>query len=89
MKVCVARVNTSSKERGFSNPRQYADKNVRAPLNSELRAPFGFAQDMLRVRQRTDQPQFLRLILRGEYTFTLNPEEPLFQTRTQYKTKAA
>ena len=25
-------------ERGFSNPQEYADKNVRAPLDSELRA---------------------------------------------------
>ena len=25
----------SAKERGFSNPREYADKNVRAPLSSE------------------------------------------------------
>ena len=29
--------NGSSTERGFSNPREYPDKNVRAPLDSELR----------------------------------------------------
>jgi hypothetical protein len=41
--VCsfISRGNGSSTERGFSNPREYADKNVRAPLNSELRAHRG------------------------------------------------
>ena len=33
----MARAKGSSTERGFSNPREFADKNVRAPLNSELR----------------------------------------------------
>jgi hypothetical protein len=53
----LSRGNGSLTERGFSNPQEYADKNVRAPLHSELRAPFDFAQGMLRVRQRTDQPR--------------------------------
>jgi len=35
----LSRANGSSTERGFSNPRHYADKNVRAPLNSKLRDP--------------------------------------------------
>ena len=36
LKICAARANGSSTERGFSNPREFADKNVRAPLDSEL-----------------------------------------------------
>jgi len=39
------------------------DTKVSVYKTSELRAPFGFAQDMLRV-------------LRGENIFTANPEEP-------------
>jgi hypothetical protein len=34
----LSRANGFSTERGFSNPREYADKNVRAPLDFELRA---------------------------------------------------
>jgi hypothetical protein len=50
----LSRGNGSSTERGFSNPQEYADKNVRAPLDSELRALRGenFLAYLIAVRSR-------------------------------------
>ena len=97
VKVCAARANGSSTERGFSNPREFADKNVRAPLDSELRVLRGeqFLSSLVAaVRQQAnlffpaqsgEKRVLLSMIISVACANVLGAEDPLDSDRPRAK----